>query len=100
MLAQEEMQNCSTLSESYGFSLSDINFPQHRSTIGEFAATVIDARLMVALTEKEVSDSARKKRLSKHVDRVGEYSKLFGIDLKHKIFNRFLTEAMNRICNT
>ena len=67
--------------------------------IASFAATVIEAKVLAALQMK-TTDADRKKRIDAHVQKVGEYSKLFGVDMAQKVFSRLLTEGMNKVCGT
>ena len=69
-----------------------------KENVGGFACVVVDAHTYGALTDTEITEQGRRKRILQIMNKVAEYSKTFHVDLQKKMVKKLLVNSMDKIC--
>ena len=68
-----------------------------KAKMGKAAEVVLEAKVIGIVEDRELTVEAKRKALQNLQSSVGNYSRLYGADLKNTIHRTLMTEAMNRV---
>ena len=87
------------LSDLYGFSTELLDLKGHKDILSTYGSLVLEARMIVTISDGTITPQKRKASLEKLTARVGDFSSIYGIDLKTKILARVMVEGVNKLTN-
>ena len=68
-----------------------------KACCAQFAAIIVEARFISIVEDKTLSPEVQKKKVNVVMNKIGEYSQRYDVDLKHSIHVKIMGEAMNKV---
>ena len=84
------------LSETYHFTPPADQVDEAKRLLGLAATSVIEATLSEIMSS-DMSTEQQKKKIDKHLKKLPQYAKPYGIDVKKQVFPRIISDAVAQL---